>query len=210
MTQFNAPTYDIERPSGQCVFTGRALQPGEPYVAALVEFDPPPPPPDGKPAKGDKATTNPGAGARNAAAAGLGMKRLDISIEAWTEGRRPERLFSHWRSTVPQPNQKRKMFVDDEVLMNLFRRLADADQPERLAFRFVLGLILMRKKLLRYDGPVRRQVGEQMQEWWKLSPKNANAPGYEPEPLELLDPHLDDQKIQQVTAQLSEILEAEL
>ena len=66
------------------------------------------------------------------------------------------RLFSHWESTVPQPNEKKKIFVDDAVLMNLLVRLADTDQPQRLAFRFVLALILMRKKLLRYEGAQKR------------------------------------------------------
>ena len=37
MSQFNAPTYDIERPSGQCTFTGQTLEPGEHYMAVLVE-----------------------------------------------------------------------------------------------------------------------------------------------------------------------------
>ena len=186
MTQFHAPTYDIQRPTGQCAFTGRKLEPGEPYIAALVEFDP-----EAVPA----AATG-----RAAAAAALGMRRLDISIQAWDQGQRPPRLFSFWRSIVPQPNQKKKLFVDDEVLLNLFRRLDEAVGPERQAFRFVLGLILMRKRLLRYDGSVRKTVGQVEQEWWRVTPRAApgtgvpGSGGYEAQTLDLLNPQLDDQK----------------
>jgi hypothetical protein len=201
MSQFNTPTYDIERPTGQCAFTGRTLQPGESYIATLVELDP-----AQQEQLQQSITPTPG----KAAAAGLGLKRLDVALEAWQEGKRPDRLFSHWRTVVAQPNQKKKLFVDDDVLMNLFRRLEGSDQPERLAFRFVLALILMRKRLLRYDSSERRPVGpatpegQPQEEWWKVTPRG------EEQPIEVLNPRLDEEKVQQVAQNLSEILEAEL
>lgn len=198
MTQFNAPAYDIERPTGHCALSGRKLEVGEHYMAALIETDLTAPVPDGA-TTGNKPT-----------AAGLGFKRLDISMEAWESGNRPENMFSYWRSTVPAANQKKKLFVDDEVLLNLFRRLADADQPQRLAFRFVLALILMRKKLLKYDGTDRETLPavdgqpQPPREWWRVLTRGDS------EPLRVLNPQLDEAQIQQVTEQLGEILEAEL
>ena len=190
MTQFNAPTYNIDRPTGQCAFTERQMAPGEEYVATLIETE------DG------------------------GLRRLDISPEAWDQGRRPDHLFSYWKTIVPEPERKKKLFVDDEVLMNLLDRLADAEQPQRIAFRFVLALILMRKKLLRYDGAeVRfpRVSGTRMekQEWWRLTPKlNVNkgpmSKWDEERTIEVLDPRLDEQGIREVTDQLNQILQAEL
>lgn len=85
------------------------------------------------------------------------LVRLDISLEAWESGQRPDQVFSYWRATVPEPNEKPKPFVDDAVLLDLLRRLADTEQPARQAFRFVLTLILMRKKLLRYDRTIERE-----------------------------------------------------
>jgi hypothetical protein len=212
MTQFHAPAYDIQRPTGQCAFTGRKLEPGEPYIAALVEIDPEAEPP----ASAGKTPATGVKGAVSSAAAALGMRRLDISTQAWDQGQRPSRLFSFWRSTVPQPNQKRKLLVDDDVLLNLFRRLQDADGSQRQAFRFVLGLILMRKRLLRYDGSFHKTVGQVEQEWWRVTPRAApgtgvpGSGGYEAQTLELLNPQLDDQKVQEVTLQLGEVLEAQL
>lgn len=198
MPPFNAPAYDIERPTGQCAFTGRAMEPGEPYMAALVEL------PEG--VDGEQPT-------------GLGLKRIDVSMQTWSGGKRPDHLFGYWQSTIPQPNQKRRLFVDNEILMNLFRRLGETEQPERLAFRFVLGLILMRKKLLRYDGTEKRAAPESndavnKEEWWLVSPKLDLTKGplgrwNEDGQMELLNPHLGDEQIQQVTEQLGEILATE-
>jgi len=206
MTQFNAPTYDVERPTGQCTFTGRTLEPGEPYVAALVELD------------AETAEQLSKAGQRGAAV--LGLKRLDVSIQAWEQGQRPDKIFSHWKSTVPLPNQKKKIFVDDEVLMAMLRRLAETADPQRQAFRFVLCLILMRKKLLRYDGTIKRPVNDAQgstaeHEWWKVTPKLDLSKGplgkwNEGEMLEVFNPHLQDSQVAQVCEQLGEILEAEL
>lgn len=186
MSSFQSPPYQIDRPSGQCAATGRTLEPGETFVAALVEDE------------------------------SGGLRRLDFSVEAWEAGPPPHTCFGVWRTTVPEPTRKRKPFVDDEVLMNLLRRLEDADQRQRLAFRFVLMLILMRKKLLRYDRTQREpgpDGGER--EWWVLTPKADLSKGplgkwSDSETIRVLDPHLDEAAIGEVTEQLGEILNAEL
>lgn len=155
----------------------------------------------------------------------LGMKRVDVSEDAWQQGFRPPGLFSFWKTTVPDPEEKKKTFVDDAVLMNLLRRLEDTAEPERLAFRHVVALILMRKKLLRYDGTDKVEVpdtGEEasqgetiIQVWWRFTPKVDVSKGHfgkwnEEESLRVLDPKLDASGIEQVTEQLGEVLEAEL
>lgn len=192
MSQFTATNYEIPRTSGVCASTGRTLEPGETYYAVLV----------------DVPLQQQAEQPHNS----LGLARLDVSTQAWEQGFRPDHLFSYWKSTVPEPNAKKKLFVDDSVLMNLLRRLADADQPQRLAFRYVLALILMRKKLLRYDG-VRKD--DEQQDWWLLTPKADVAKGRmgkwnDEDTLMVLDPKLDESQIEQVTQQLGEILEAEL
>jgi len=188
VSSFNAPTYDIDKPTGQCTFTGRVLEPGESYIATLVDL-----PEDAPEREGPSA------------AARLGLLRLDVAMEAWQQGKRPDNLFGHWKSTVPTPNAKKKLFVDDDVLMNMFVRLADTDQPRRLAFRFVVALILMRKKLLKYESSRQESQGDDKVkvEIWSMTPKGAT------EPYEVINPNLDEEQIQEVTEQLSEILESE-
>ncbi|MDB5328122.1 MAG: hypothetical protein JWM57_3691, partial [Phycisphaerales bacterium] len=81
----------------------------------------------------------------------MGLERLDVSLAHWPEVNAAEGL-AYWRAVMPQPDAvKKKPFVDDEVLTQLFERLADTDEPHKVHFRFVLGLILMRKRLLVYE-----------------------------------------------------------
>jgi len=210
MTQFNATEYRIDRPTGECALTGKTLEPDEDYIATLVELT------DEEIETAREEAKKAGKKPEEDSAASAGFRRVDVSESAWEAGQRPERMFSYWRTTVPQPNEKKKLFVDDTVLYNLLFRLSDAAQPQRLAFRFVLALILMRKKLLRYDGTVKIENEQGVEEqFWKVVGKVDLSKGplgkwdSENEIL-VLDPQLDDEQVQQVTEQLGEILETEL
>ncbi len=140
--------------------------------------------------------------------------RLDYSLDAWQGGARPQRVFGFWKTIVPEPNARRRTFVDDELLLTVFERLADDQRPQRIAFRFVIALILMRKKLLKYEG--REQRGTL--EIWRLVPRGTNDSGASgesggaepPEPFEIINPRLADEDIREVTDQLGEILNADL
>jgi hypothetical protein len=140
MSQFSQSNYDVQKTSGICAATGEDLAPGSPCYSALVDI----------PAEEREQNDQ------------LGMRRVDVSAGAWDDGFRPPHLFSFWKTTIPEPNQKKKTFVDDAVLLNLLRRLEDAVEPQRLAFRYVVALILMRKKLLRFDGSERRPLPPEM------------------------------------------------
>ena len=96
--------------------------------------------------------------------------------------------------------EKKKVFVDDEVLCTLFERLSDATEPVKVHFRFVLGLILMRKRLVIYDG-ARHEEGRDI---WIVRMKGKD------EKLELTDPKLNEQQVTEVSQQLSQILNEEL
>ncbi len=163
--------YQVSRPTGRCAHTEQTLEPGTHYIAALCDH------PEQE-----------------------GFLRLDFSQDAWESGHRPEGLFSYWKAIVPDPEQKQKLLVDDTVLMELFERLGDDERPQRVAFRFVLGLILMRKKLLKMVG---RAEGEG--ERWLMQPRGSDA-----DPIEMVNPKITDDDIREITDQLSEILQGEL
>src|SRR4051812_40801145 len=80
----------------------------------------------------------------------IGFERVDVSIDAWPNYEHAD-ILAFWQATMPVTEQKKKIFVDDEVLCDLFERLKDTAEPPKINFRFVLGLILMRKKMLVYD-----------------------------------------------------------
>ncbi|MFW5681927.1 MAG: hypothetical protein ACOC1G_02890 [Phycisphaeraceae bacterium] len=206
MSQFNQPTYHVPKTSGICHATGRELQPGETMYACLVELT-------------DEEHDRLRREHPNDPTLALGLRRIDVSQRAWQEGSRPEGLFSFWKTTVPEPNEKKKLFIDDTTLTQLLIRLDDAETPERLAFRFVLALILLRKKLLRYDREEKRSLeiaGETAERsCWLLTPKVDPAKGplgkWDAEhQLVVVNPHLSEDDVLSVTDQLQEVLASEM
>ena len=167
--------YQVARSTGLCEATGEILEPGSPCIAALCD----------EPEEG-------------------GFCRLDYSPEAWEGGARPDGLFSFWRTTVPEPNAKKRLLVDDEVLLDLLDRLADADEPRKLAFRFVITLVLLRKRLLKFDR--REEVAEGIR--WHLSRRGPAGDGESN--WTVLDPSLEDDDIVDLHEQLGEVLQGDL
>jgi hypothetical protein len=109
-------------------------------------------------------------------------------------------VLAHWQTVMPQAEQKKKVFVDDQVLCELFERLGTATEPAKLSFRFVLGLILMRKRMIVYES----SRMEDEKEVWSVRFKGRE------DRLDLVNPRLDEQQVQDVSRQLGEILNEEL
>ncbi len=127
------------------------------------------------------------------------MVRQDICPACWP-GFNHDGLLAYWQTTMPLATAKRKMFVDDEVLCQLFERLGEATEPAKLNFRFVLGLILMRKRKIAYENT--RTEGER--EIWTVRFRGRD------DKFDLLNPRLTEQQVGDVSAQLGEILNEEL
>ena len=75
--------------------------------------------------------------------------RQDYSSAAWTGP--PEGAFSFWTGRVPPRDANRQPRINDEVLLDCFTRLQGETEPGRVSFRYVLALLLMRRKRLRFD-----------------------------------------------------------
>jgi hypothetical protein len=128
-----------------------------------------------------------------------GFARLDCCRACWDPARHSG-LVAFWQTTMPAAEARRKMFVDDGVLCDLFERLAAVEEPAKVNFRFVLGLILMRKKLLTYESTGQRDG----REVWVVRVKGRA------EPLEMVNPHLGEEQVREVSGQLGEILNQEM
>jgi hypothetical protein len=130
----------------------------------------------------------------------VGFERLDLSVDAWQSFDRKD-ILAFWQTVMPSPQQARKrLFVDDQVLCELFERLASTTEQNKLNFRFVLGLILMRKRMIVYES-TRVDGG---QEIWKVRFRGRE------DQLDLVNPHLAEQQVAEVSQQLGEILNEEL
>jgi hypothetical protein len=128
-----------------------------------------------------------------------GFQRIDVCPNCWPNHERKD-VVAFWQTVMPRPEQKKKLFVDDTVLCELFERLADVQEPAKLNFRFVLGLILMRKRLVIYED-TRRDADREV---WVVRMKGRQ------DHLDLLNPKLDEEQVKDVSQQLNEILHQEL
>jgi hypothetical protein len=129
-----------------------------------------------------------------------GIERHDVCLDCSNHYDNAD-LIGIRKTTKPLVEQKKKLFVDDEVLSQLFERLADTTEPAKLNFRFVLGLILMRKRLIVYENSHADHAGREI---WQVRFKGKD------QMLDLLNPKLDESQIQDVSTQLGEILNEEL
>lgn len=139
-----------------------------------------------------------------------GLERLDVAPENWEQFDKTN-LLAFWQTTMPAAEEKKKVFVDDEVLCTLFERLAEASEPAKVHFRFVLGLILMRKRLVIYestrrDEPLPGEVSEASgaKDVWVVRMKGRD------DRLDLVDPKLNEAQVLEVSQQLGQILNEEL
>jgi hypothetical protein len=128
-----------------------------------------------------------------------GLERRDYSVEAWTGP--PENCVCHWKGRVPQREKKpATIAIDSSILMNLFCRLEDDSSQMRQKFRFVLALLLMRKRLLRFEQAVRGEDGE----YWRVRLVQEQSVQ------RVLNPHLTEQEIERLSSQLTAILSGDV
>ncbi len=78
---------------------------------------------------------------------GSDVVRRDYSIAAWTEP--PLEAFAWWRTKIPEPLAKKVKLAPNEVLLELFDQLAD--DPMHADMRYVLALLLVRRRVLRLE-----------------------------------------------------------
>ena len=170
--------WDVAKTLGVCAGCSQTLQPRQEYYAALVEET-------GNSPEAPEQQTN-------------GFVRRDYCDACW-ERFAPE-VFCFWKTHLPQPQEKQRLLVDDAVLLDIFERLAGTDERAKINFRFVLALILMRKRILKY----RQTDYRNGQEFWVMGQVREQTRH------EVLNPNLDDAQIEEVSEQLSSILRSEL
>lgn len=127
-------------------------------------------------------------------AAGEGFERKDYCEDQWAGP--PEGALCFFKTRMPRKEEPKRTFVDDDLLINFFTRLADNDDASKLRFRFVLSLILLRKRLLKYDRTI-REGGVEYWEMRLMRDKSAHK---------VLNPRLTDDEIEDLTGQLGSIL----
>jgi hypothetical protein len=83
--------------------------------------------------------------------------RLDFCADAWQGP--SEQSLGWWRSRVPVKDEKPKL-APSEVMLNLLGALGD--KPNDQQFRYVLSLLLVRRRVLRREDAVRNETGQEV------------------------------------------------
>jgi hypothetical protein len=169
--------FSVARSTGVCFVTGAAFAPGERCVAALVERD-----------------------------EGVPLERIDYSLSGWdNRGFAPlaggARYFGVWRFAYTPTITAKKALLSDDELLDLFEQLGSATQEKQIAFRYVLTLLLVRKRLLRMMGTKPRM--QDRPALMLVVPKGSTA---EVAPTEVVDPGLTDAAVAEVIEQVGQLI----
>lgn len=80
-------------------------------------------------------------------AEGIDLKRYDYSADAWKGP--PENTVGWWKSQIPDRSSAKKHWAPNDVMLNFWDELAD--QPDKQDMRYVLTLLLVRRRVFRLD-----------------------------------------------------------
>lgn len=78
------------------------------------------------------------------------IQRLDYSEQGWPG--LPAGALGVWKCAVPRPAEARREPLDTNALMSCFEQLSEEANPEREGLRYILALLLMKKRRLRLEG----------------------------------------------------------
>jgi hypothetical protein len=125
---------------------------------------------------------------------GSTFSRKDFSQEAWNGP--PEKTFSYWQGKVPVGGMPKRPPIDEELLVDCLDRLEGEREPGKLAFRFVLALLLVRRKRLRLED-ARREAGHEI-----MTLRDARGGTR----YQVIDPGLPDEELESVQDEVFRVL----
>ena len=163
--------YKISPSARTCQACSRRFGVGDEYYSAVVE------------AEGDEV-----------------FARRDFCPDCWAPD--AAAYFSFWRTRVPEPPPDRRTgprLVDLDRLLQLFDHLAAADEEHAQRFRYVLALVLMRKRRLRLVSSRRLAAGKGEE----LTLREVGAQRQHT----VRSPSLSEDEIRSVTDRLGDILD---
>ena len=131
-----AENWRIPRRTRVCARTGATLDASRPFYSALVEKS--------GPVRAEDA-----------------FERLDFSPEAWPEADKTT-FLSFWRNKGREGESGRGAAIDYDRLLEFFDSLEGSEEPGRRLFRYVLALILVRRRRLRLEGMDRTPEGDRL------------------------------------------------
>ena len=162
----------VDRPKLACSATGQAIAHGETYFSAL------------------RLPTSAESQDR--------FERVDYCAAAW-QGVDQSQLISWWRAQRPEAmGDDGPQFLSPEILLGIFRDVVDSTNRSQQCFAYLVGLLLMRNKTLRY-----LEVSVEQDETYLLLEDKRHK-----EVFKLRDPRMTPAEEEQVQGNLEDIFSA--
>ncbi len=89
--------------------------------------------------------------------AGAELQRLDFAEEAWNGP--PDGTLGWWKSQIPAPDARRVHWAPNDVMLQFFEELQQ--KPELHDMRYVLALLLVRRRVMRVEDTQRDAQGRE-------------------------------------------------
>ncbi len=128
-----------------------------------------------------------------------GLQRQDFCAACFQDKRPPE-VFYFWKAAPRQADEStrtQRPVVDVEYVLEFFKRLDGENTPQNIAFRYILALMLTRKKLLVFEGKKKAQNGQDVQIFREKRGGQSH---------QVAEPALSEEEIGAVSAELGVLL----
>jgi hypothetical protein len=122
------------------------------------------------------------------------FRRQDYSSEAWPGP--PQGAFSFWTGKVQPSDGPPRPKFDDDLLLDCFCRLEGQTQADRVNFRYVLALLLMRRKRLKFE---EAKVSDDVETLWLRCPRTRTQ-------YQVVNPRLTESEMAAVQEEVFKVL----
>jgi hypothetical protein len=121
--------------------------------------------------------------------------RTDYAADAWPGP--PAGAVAWWAGRVPEAGRAAKPVINDDLLVDCFEHLAGTTDPARQRFRYVVALLLMRRRRLKFEDVRQADGGTHV-----LVVRDAKSGARH----EVADPRLSEEEIAAVQAEVFRVL----
>lgn len=136
------------------------------------------------------------------------LSRVLYSLEVWEDGvelAEGVSLFGFWKRRVPEPGEVKKTpLVSDDEIFDLFEQLGEATEEKQIGFRYLLALMLMRKKKIDLEGMFAGDGDSPAVLKVRQKIKGGGGAVFE-----VIDPKMDDEAIASAIEELGQVMNFE-
>lgn len=123
------------------------------------------------------------------------LVRREYAADAWPGP--PETAVAHWHGRVPANDAPRRPATNEPLLFDCFDHLAGQTEPNKVHFRYVVALLLMRRKRLKFEDVKRTPDGGEV-----LVLRDTRSGSR----VEVSDPRLSEAEIEAVQQEVFQVL----